>query len=171
MKQKQRQSTRIRLAFVYITGCSVLLILLFTIWLCIDHCRKAAAARRQFPSSISYSTEVISDSLSFMEQIGLLSFNAKKNGDAVYITWSTVAEKNNYYFTIERSEDGKYFRELGKIKSQSKGSSIKEYLFTDSSVSSVKTFYRLKQTGYDGSESECRTIAVVSSQKHRYPEN
>src|SRR5207253_2240794 len=38
--------------------------------------------------------------------ITLISFNADEEDQNVNITWSTASEKNNEYFTVERSVDG-----------------------------------------------------------------
>ena len=42
--------------------------------------------------------------------------DVKPNDNAVDIKWSTAAEKNNDYFTIERSTDGHSFENIEQIE-------------------------------------------------------
>ena len=93
--------------------------------------------------------------------IELLSFDVEAVGRTVVVNWVTLTEKNNDYFTIERSVDGINFTPVGKVFSE--GNSLNEvaYSFTDSKALSGVSYYRLTQTDFDG-RSETFEIRAVS---------
>ncbi len=82
--------------------------------------------------------------------IELLSFTAKFNSNHVDLNWTTATEINNDYFTIERSQDGTNFEEV--LRKPGAGSSTTEINYTaidDAPLNGI-SYYRLKQTDYDG---------------------
>lgn len=69
----------------------------------------------------------------------------------VIISWTTLTEKDNAYFSIERSLDGVHFEVIGMIDGA--GSSLVpiDYLFTDNYPNLTnENYYRLKQHDYNG---------------------
>jgi len=66
------------------------------------------------------------------------------------ITWVTKSEINNDYFAIEKSSDGLNWYQVTKIKGNGTTSSLNEYHFTDTESNGYMTYYRLKQTDFDG---------------------
>ena len=66
------------------------------------------------------------------------------------ITWATASEKNNDYFTIERSSDGTRFEPIQKINGSGNISTYKYYEAMDTEPLKGTSYYRLKQTDYDG---------------------
>ncbi len=82
--------------------------------------------------------------------IELIVFDAKLDGKTVRLTWSTAAEINNEYFSLERSEDGKNFEEIGQVRGSGNTTTRRDYSFVDDAPLSGESYYRLKQTDYDG---------------------
>lgn len=82
--------------------------------------------------------------------IELLSFNATPMGKIVNLTWSTGSEKNNDYFTIEKTKDGSIYKEVMQLKGAGNSNSILNYRSQDDSPYSGISYYRLKQTDFDG---------------------
>lgn len=83
--------------------------------------------------------------------IDLLSFSAKVEFDKqVRLDWTTASEDNNDYFTIERSVDGNMWIELLKVDGAGTSSEILTYSAVDEKPYSGESYYRLKQTDYDG---------------------
>ncbi len=82
--------------------------------------------------------------------VTLKHFTARAINKQVELTWATLSEINNDYFTIERSEDGKEFTEISKLKGA--GNSVQElsYKLTDYLPITGRSYYRLKQTDFDG---------------------
>lgn len=92
--------------------------------------------------------------------IELISFNAKLKSDAVELDWTTASELNNDFFTIERASDLEKFEKVITVKGQGTVKSKTSYLFADENPLPGVSYYRLKQTDFDGkfSYSELRKI-------------
>jgi hypothetical protein len=92
--------------------------------------------------------------------IKLIYFTAKLNEGIVNLDWATAAEVNNNFFTIERSSDGENFEPL--LTKQGAGNSTVNlyYNASDESPLSGYSYYRLKQTDFDGhySYSDIQTV-------------
>ncbi|HTF03223.1 MAG TPA: T9SS type A sorting domain-containing protein [Bacteroidia bacterium] len=82
--------------------------------------------------------------------VELVGFNSECNGNSVLLNWTTASEQNNNYFTVERSEDGVNFRSIGTISGAGNSSQLLNYSFTDTEPTTGTTYYRLRQTDYDG---------------------
>lgn len=95
--------------------------------------------------------------------IELLTFNAQLTtaGD-VDITWSTAAEKDNDFFTIERSLDGQNFFVLDTLGGAGNSHTLREYTYTDAAPVAGYNYYRLKQTDYDGKFEYFDMVTVVN---------
>ena len=92
--------------------------------------------------------------------IELLSFSAKANNNIVDISWSTASEINNDFFTIERSYNGVDFTPIGTVNGAGNSSMVLNYVSIDEKPYPGISYYRLKQTDFDGKYSYS-TIAAV----------
>ncbi len=92
--------------------------------------------------------------------IELISFDTKLKNNNVIITWATAAEVNNDYFTIERSVDGETFEPLFTQRGAGNSTVTIEYEANDPNPLEGYSYYRLKQTDFDGkfSYSDVQTI-------------
>ena len=92
--------------------------------------------------------------------ITLISFEAEKKLNSVLLTWVTLAEINNDFFTIEKTKDGVNFELVGNVKGA--GNSIEKlsYELIDASPYDGVSYYRLKQTDFNGeyTYSELRAV-------------
>lgn len=82
--------------------------------------------------------------------ITLISFETQKSDDIVVLTWITLTEINNDYFTIEKSRDGFNFIEVGKVNGAGNSSDRLTYRLIDETPYKGVSYYRLKQTGFNG---------------------
>lgn len=82
--------------------------------------------------------------------VELLTFNAIMNGGHVDLTWSTSSETNNASFTIERSKDGIAFEAVTSVAGAGNSTQTIDYSETDYSPYPGISYYRLKQTDYNG---------------------
>lgn len=82
--------------------------------------------------------------------IRLTDFEAKQNLKQVQLNWITDSEINNDFFTIERSSDGKAFFEIHRKKGAGNSSTRFYYSSFDERPLSGTSYYRLKQTDFDG---------------------
>jgi hypothetical protein len=102
----------------------------------------------------------IEDGASTPLPIELLSFNADLSGEVVQISWATAAEINNDFFTLERSTDGIDWESIGEEAGAGNSIIRLDYNFTDYNPIPGFSYYRLKQTDYDG-QYEYFTAVVV----------
>ena len=92
--------------------------------------------------------------------IELLAFQAVQMDDVVELTWSTLTEINNDFFTIERSTDGVNFEPILKESGAGNSTTRLDYVQYDRHPEKGYNYYRLMQTDYDGTE-ERFNIEVV----------
>lgn len=92
--------------------------------------------------------------------IELLSFTGECDQQNIVLKWSTASEVNNDYFSIERSIDGIIWGLVNKVYGEGNSTSIKDYSFIDVARYNDFSFYRLKQTNYDGQFEYSSIIAV-----------
>lgn len=92
--------------------------------------------------------------------VELVSFEAKEKNRVVEINWVTASELNNDYFTIERSKDGVDFEKISVVKGAGTVNSPRSYTGYDYAPFSDVTYYRLKQTDYNGSFKYSNIISV-----------
>lgn len=92
--------------------------------------------------------------------VQLLHFDAKPEGSAVEVSWSTSYEKDNALFTIERSSDGATFTSLGYVDGQGNSEATNAYTFVDDAPLAGISYYRLMQTDFDGGSTTTRIVAV-----------
>ncbi|MCH2224187.1 MAG: T9SS type A sorting domain-containing protein [Crocinitomicaceae bacterium] len=72
------------------------------------------------------------------------------NNDYVKLEWETSSEINNDYFTVERSTDGITWEPLIKVEGKGNSSSKTNYVTNDMKPYWNLSYYRLKQTDFDG---------------------
>ncbi|HSZ71419.1 MAG TPA: T9SS type A sorting domain-containing protein [Cytophagaceae bacterium] len=83
--------------------------------------------------------------------VSLLYFRAylKTPGTAL-LQWSTASEINNDHFTLQRSTDGIHFTDMARIGGAGNTNSVSLYNYIDNEALSGTSYYRLKQTDFDG---------------------
>ncbi|MFH2142435.1 MAG: ice-binding family protein [Bacteroidota bacterium] len=89
--------------------------------------------------------------------IELLNFNVSPVGENVLLEWSTASETNNDFFTVQRSKDGLIFNELTKVQGAGSSNTIIFYSTIDYNHIENTSYYRLKQTDFDGKYSYSKT--------------
>lgn len=96
--------------------------------------------------------------------IELLSFNGVYEGRKVLLKWSTATEHDNDFFTVLRSTDGIKFEDLAKVEGAPNGSSItkRDYSLYDYNPENPITYYKIRQTDFDGTKKESSVVAILS---------
>ncbi|MCC6251914.1 MAG: hypothetical protein IT238_05580 [Bacteroidia bacterium] len=92
--------------------------------------------------------------------ISLLSFEAHTIIDVVELKWTTATEINNDYFTLEKSKDGKNFVPFAQIKGAGNSNTTINYSNIDNEPYLGVSYYRLKQTDFDGRYSYSQIVSV-----------
>lgn len=104
--------------------------------------------------------------------IELLSFDASVIQNEVLLKWATASELNNDYFTVQRSQSGESWEEIETIKGAIDSRVRIDYQITDTKPHIGVSYYRLKQTDYDGTStfSSIKRVQVDESyQLKAYP--
>ncbi len=83
--------------------------------------------------------------------IELIDFNAYViNNNSVQLDWQTASEINNDYFTIERSKNVTDWEVINRINGAGNSSTLLAYSTIDDDPYLEVSYYRLKQTDFDG---------------------
>jgi hypothetical protein len=94
--------------------------------------------------------------------IKLMEFSAEVKKRKVYLSWVSATEVNNDYYSLLRSEDGKEWNEIARIKGAGNSTEERYYNYTDEPEKEGVWYYRLKQTDFDGqfSFSEIKEVHI-----------
>jgi hypothetical protein len=93
--------------------------------------------------------------------IVLIEFNAYMiNENDAKIVWKTLTETNNDYFTIEKSSDGVVFYPVDNINGAGNSQTPINYQYVDEYVEVGTTYYRLRQTDFDGTSTLSNIVSV-----------
>jgi Malectin domain/Divergent InlB B-repeat domain/Secretion system C-terminal sorting domain len=92
--------------------------------------------------------------------VELTQFNVKKTAKTALLNWTTASEKNNAYFDIEQSTDGKAFQSIGRVKGNGTSQAVTNYDYEHISPAIGVNYYRLQQVDIDGKTTESKTISV-----------
>ncbi len=82
--------------------------------------------------------------------VELTKFSASVEEPGVRLIWETASETNNDYFTLERSDNGKEYDLVERVKGAGTSSVSHGYSVLDLRPYSGTIYYRLRQTDFDG---------------------
>ncbi len=100
--------------------------------------------------------------------IELIRFTAQNENGYNRIGWLTATEKDNAYFTLEKSEDGIHFEVLQKVTGANTSYVQRSYEVLDNKPFE-RTYYQLSQTDYDGTTKHLGIVVVDN--KNTLPES
>lgn len=92
--------------------------------------------------------------------IELINFSAKPFGSSVQVDWSTASETSNDYVIVQHSKDGIIFEEVQKIHGAGNSDIVLHYTVIDSNPYDDVSYYRLKQTDFDGKFTYSNLVGV-----------
>ncbi|MCF8297340.1 MAG: T9SS type A sorting domain-containing protein [Saprospiraceae bacterium] len=96
--------------------------------------------------------------------VELLNFFANcKTQNTVELNWSTASEINNDFFTIERSQDAENFEIVKTVEGSGNSNEILKYSEIDDSPLNGISYYRLKQTDFNGDYTYSEIVAVENT--------
>ena len=114
----------------------------------------------QFYSSLGWQLAYLDESVL---PIDLINFSAGLEKNNVVLRWQTATETNSAWFSIQRSNDGIHFNNIGKVKAAGNSSRIESYAYTDMDAAALQTsklYYRIQETDNDG-KSNYSTIKFI----------
>lgn len=97
--------------------------------------------------------------------VELTSFTGLLSNNQVMLNWSTATETNNYGFEIERKISNTSIEDwskIGFVEGAGNSNSVKNYSFTDKSISNRTYVYRLKQLDADGQFEYSQELEIVN---------
>jgi hypothetical protein len=97
--------------------------------------------------------------------VEMVSFNAKKSGNANKLAWQTATEINNNRFDVQRSTNGAAFQTIGQVKGAGNSVKVTNYEFMDETPATGTNYYRLQQVDVDGKTTTSKTVAVNAGGK------
>lgn len=103
------------------------------------------------PKIASYSTGA--NFITFNENplpVKFLGFTLTAQNNSVLVQWSTSEEVNASRYQVESSTDGINWTVAGSVAAAGNANNVNNYTFTDKSVSSKTTYYRVKEIDIDG---------------------
>ncbi|MFD1551137.1 hypothetical protein DNU06_03935 [Putridiphycobacter roseus] len=83
------------------------------------------------------------------------------NENLVALNWQTASEINNDYFTLERSSNGADWNSFEKVKGAGNSSTTINYEALDKTPFPGISYYRLKQTDFNGNNIYSESISVL----------
>ncbi len=92
--------------------------------------------------------------------ISLVSFEALPSNEMVLVKWKTESELNNDEFTVEKSTDAERWEEVTSVAGAGTTKKIMHYQILDHHPIEGKSYYRLKQTDFDGKFEYSPIVAV-----------
>ncbi|MEM6297681.1 MAG: T9SS type A sorting domain-containing protein [Bacteroidota bacterium] len=92
--------------------------------------------------------------------VDLIEFQAYPQSDFVRLVWKTASEKNNAYFTLERSANGRDFFPIGEVEGRGTTNELQIYRWDDTAPLFGLSYYRLVQTDFDGTKSYSKVRTV-----------
>ena len=82
--------------------------------------------------------------------IQLVYFNVIREENRIALTWKSASEIDNDYYTIEKSTDGFIWENFREISGAGNSNTPIEYFEYDDNIVTGITYYRLKQTDFNG---------------------
>lgn len=93
--------------------------------------------------------------------VEIIKFTADVKASSVELNWETASERNNAYFAVEKSLDGRRFSEMTKIEGAGTSDIINYYSHTDNDPTPGIAYYRLKPVDFDGAYDYSSVLAVA----------
>lgn len=103
--------------------------------------------------------------------VELLHFTATPTGHTIHLEWTTATELNNAGFHVERSADGFLFDVIAEVPGAGTSQLLADYGVDDNAPLPSLSYYRLRQTDFDGSATWSWVVAVQleDPQIHAFP--
>ncbi len=93
--------------------------------------------------------------------IELLSFTAEPRASSVMLNWVTSSEINNALYEVERAGGDLDFQPIGYLNGAGNSNTTLAYHLEDNDPLSGISYYRLKQTDFDGTYEYSDVISVI----------
>ncbi|MDJ1496669.1 T9SS type A sorting domain-containing protein [Cytophagaceae bacterium DM2B3-1] len=93
--------------------------------------------------------------------VTFISFDATNQAGKVALKWYTASEENNSHFTVERSHNGQDWETVTTVNGAGNSDQALGYTAYDNNPYQGTSYYRIKQTDYNGEFSYSRIATVT----------
>jgi hypothetical protein len=100
--------------------------------------------------------------------IELLNFEVLQCNRNACIEWSTATEKDNNYFTLEKSSNAFNFEAIAKVAGAPNSNVLRNYKWIDYKPFDGVSYYRLKQTDFDGNFVYSKIVSFVFNNENDF---
>lgn len=112
----------------------------------------------------SFSPFAIEDGMLAPLPVELVYFRAQLVENDVELSWQTASELNNDYFTIEKTTDLINFETVTVVNGQGTSNELTTYHFVDKFPGKGVSYYRLKQTDFDGTSTYSEVVRILNNE-------
>lgn len=102
--------------------------------------------------------------------VSLISFTVQAGHGYVDLQWQTAEEIDNSHFTVYKSHNGTDWKELGMIAGHGSTETQQVYEYRDANPFRERSYYRLKQTDFNGTYEFFEIISVFLETAETPPE-
>lgn len=95
--------------------------------------------------------------------VELLYFKGSMKGEVAALEWATASELNNDFFTLEKTVDLEQYEKVAVVTGNGTTEERNIYQYYDNNLTPGTSYYRLKQTDFDGSFTYSDIIKVSNS--------
>lgn len=116
-----------------------------------------------YPSGAYYFVDNVVIEQTSLLPIELLSFDAIRKSHSVDLEWKTNSERENDYFTIERSTDLTNWTTIERMEGAGTTNEVQSYSLKDENPLEGLAYYRLSQTDFNGkvNHSDIRSVNFI----------
>lgn len=93
--------------------------------------------------------------------ISLLDFSGEIQDNKIELNWTTLSERENDYYTIYRSQDAVNWEEIAQMDGAGNASDTRYYTSIDQNPLPGVSYYKLKQTDFNGDFEEFDPISIA----------
>jgi poly(3-hydroxybutyrate) depolymerase len=108
--------------------------------------------------SLFYRINVTNDGVP--QPVEFANFSARSVNRGTKLTWKTITEQNNDFFSVQKANEDLEFKTVETISGAGDSSVPIKYSYLDEDIPNTKVFYRIKQTDFDGEFSFSKVISV-----------
>src|SRR5688572_12495014 len=119
--------------------------------------------------TVTFNLEECDDMILEPLPVELVSFKGSATAEGIALNWETATEKNNAYFSIQYSTDGRNFESVGYVDGKGTSTTANAYFFTHKDAKPGKAYYRLKQVDFDNTYAYSKIIVVDAKEKATLP--
>ena len=82
--------------------------------------------------------------------VNFQSFYVTRQGSNIQLNWSTSEEVNNNYYAVEKSTDGRTWKQVAVVIGAGTSALVNKYAYSDKNITDAIVYYRIRQVDMNG---------------------